>query len=137
MWGNISLFGEYRKMLLHIFLYTARLLSLPAWDIESHFSYFWIFLGIGNGKYRKYDFTTKPPRWSICDDIYELWCNSAISSFTLHNITPLITLATQYEFYGGGTNNNITCEKYCFDSDLPWLPREIKCIEKRLLSTMQ
>ena len=35
-------------------------------------------------------------------------CNSAISSFTLHNITPLITLATQYKFYGGGTNNNTT-----------------------------
>ena len=30
--------------------------------------------------------------------------NRAISSFTLHNIAPLITLATQYKFYDGGTN---------------------------------
>ena len=30
------------------------------------------------------------------------WYNSAISSFTLQNITPLITLAIQYKFYDGG-----------------------------------
>ena len=34
--------------------------------------------------------------------------NSAISSFTLHNIAPLITLATQYKYYGGRSNNNTT-----------------------------
>ena len=28
--------------------------------------------------------------------------NWAISSFTLHNITPLIKIATQCKFYGGG-----------------------------------
>ena len=70
--------------------------------------------------------------------------NSAISSFTLHNITPLITLETQYKFYDGGTNYNTTWErqsiislKYYFDADLPWLTRELKCIEKRSLSAMQ
>ena len=40
--------------------------------------------------------------------------NSAISSFTVHNITPLITYATRYKFYGGGQNNNITCERFWF-----------------------
>ena len=46
------------------------------------------------------------PFISLCE------VNSALSSFTLHTITPLITLATQYKFYGGGTNNIITCERY-------------------------
>ena len=41
-------------------------------------------------------------------EVMKTFGHIAISSFTLHNITPLITLATQYKFYGGRTNNNTT-----------------------------
>ena len=34
--------------------------------------------------------------------------NSAISSFPLHNIAPLITLATQYKFYDAMGGQTIT-----------------------------
>ena len=56
--------------------------------------------------------------------------NSAISSFTLHNIAPLIPLATHTNSTMGGQiitqlgeRLSMISLKYCFDSDLPWLEK--------------
>ena len=56
--------------------------------------------------------------------------NSAISSFTLHNITPLITFETQYKFYdeGGGTNNKTQLEREIILPP-PWMTSKSWCFE--------